>query len=107
MPLGNQTFGNTAEGLSSWAVWFRHYNRRATIRRKPYVNVQRYFCQQRHTQFVGLCRDAAMTEDVLLVTAGRTDMGRHVLNHANERCAELVEHINTLAGIQKGDVLRG
>lgn len=49
---------------------------------------------------------ATVTEDVLLVPAPRTDVDAHVLDQAENRDADLLEHLQPLARIDEGDVLR-
>jgi hypothetical protein len=43
---------------------------------------------------------------VLLVAALRADVDAHVLDDAEDRDADLLEHLEALAGIEQGDVLR-
>src|SRR4029079_1523365 len=50
---------------------------------------------------------AAFTEDVLLVAALGADVGAHVLDDAEDGDAHLLEHLETLTGVEERDVLGG
>ena len=52
-------------------------------------------------------RPAALPEDVLLVPAMPAGIHAHVLDHAEHRDLDLLEHLEGLAGIQQRDVLGG
>ena len=49
---------------------------------------------------------AAFAEDAFFVAAVRADMQAHVLDHAEHRDADLLEHLQALARIDQRDVLR-
>ena len=56
--------------------------------------------------FLGHALAAALAEDVLGVAALGTHVQRHVLDDAEDRDADLLEHLQALARVEQRDVLR-
>mmetsp|Transcript_28967 Transcript_28967/g.55477 ORF Transcript_28967/g.55477 Transcript_28967/m.55477 type:complete len:221 (+) Transcript_28967:990-1652(+) len=48
-----------------------------------------------------------MAEHMLLVPAVGADMRAHILDHADDRDVQLVEHVDPFAGVDQGHILRG
>src|SRR4051812_1397654 len=70
------------------------------------LRVERQLAEQLHVVLLGHALAAASTEDVLDVAAVRTDVQAHVLDDAEHGHRDLLEHLETLARIGQGDVLR-
>src|SRR6056297_2319995 len=105
--LRHQRAGHVAEGLRLGRVGFGDHDRRTAIRGGADVDMQRYFGHQGNAHLLALRLDPAMAEDMFLMAALAADMGGHVLDHAEHRHLELVEHVDPLARIQQRDILRG
>ena len=68
--------------------------------------VERQRAEQRHTVLAAQALAAALAEDRLLVTAVRANVQAHVLDDPEHRDVDLLKHLESLAGVGQGDVLR-
>ena len=62
--------------------------------------------RNRHVVVLAHLLRAAVAEDVLGVAAVRADVDAHVLDDADDRHADLLEHLEALARVDQRDVLR-
>ena len=58
-------------------------------------------------ELLGHAHATVLAKDVFFVAAVRAAEHGHVLDHAQHRHRDLLEHLQALAGVQQGDVLRG
>src|SRR5258706_9679138 len=69
------------------------------------ADVERQRAEEFHVVVLAHLLAAAGAEDVLGVPALRADVDRHVLDDADDRDADLLEHLEALPRIDEGDVL--
>ena len=77
------------------------HDRPAGIRGLPDGHVEGHLAQERHAEALRLDAGAAMAKDVRGVSAIRADEGRHVLDHAEDRYRDLLEHGHAPAGVDQ------
>src|SRR3569833_243771 len=70
------------------------------------MRIQWQLTQQRYAVLFSHPGAAASTKYVLSVTAVRTNVDAHVLDDAQHGHVDLLEHLETLARVGEGDVLR-
>jgi hypothetical protein len=69
--------------------------------------MQRDLAEEGHAQALSLFARAAMAEDFGPLAAMGAEEIAHILDDAEHGHLDLAEHVETLAGIEQGDVLRG
>jgi hypothetical protein len=70
------------------------------------ADVERQRAEERHVVVAAHALAPAFAEDVLGVPALAADVDRHVLDDADDRHADLLEHLEALARVDERDVLR-
>src|SRR6266436_4220362 len=71
------------------------------------LDIERHFAQKLDAEPLGFVAGAAMRKDLAAAAAMRAQEIAHVLDDAEHRHVDLCEHVEPLAGVEKGDVLRG
>src|SRR5712671_8094346 len=71
------------------------------------LEVERHLAEKLGAEPLGLQAGAAMAEDLAAAAAMRAQEIAHVLDDAEHRHVDLAEHVEPLARIEQGDVLRG
>ncbi len=87
-------------------VGVRYDGRLARVRLAADRLVERQLSQKLGAVFLRHALGTARAEDVALVPALRADVKRHVLDDAEDRDADLLEHLEPLLGVDQRDVLR-
>ena len=101
--LAARSPGRSARDL---AVGIGDDRRPAGVRLLADADVERQPAQERHVVVAAHLLRAALAEDVLGVPAVRADVDAHVLDDADDRDADLLEHLEPLARVDQRDVLR-
>jgi hypothetical protein len=94
-----------ADCLSGRIIGVADYERQASVGLLAQRHRQRHLGDQRNLNLIGQLLAAALTKDMLGMATLRTDMNGHVLDHPEDRNADLLEHLQALAGIEQCDVL--
>src|SRR6267378_8245522 len=97
---------DAAVDLRHRAVGIRDYRRLARVGVAADRLVERQLAEQLGAVVAAHLLGAAGAENMALMAAFRADVGGHVLHHAKDRNADLLEHLEALAGIDDRDVLR-
>src|SRR3989441_11418974 len=95
------------ERLRRGGLRLRHDNRLARVGQVGKVRLQRYLTQQRHAELVREPRATAREEDLGALAAVRADEVAHVLDHAEHRDADPLEHLRAAQAVPHRDLLRG
>ena len=82
------------------------HHRPACVRGLPDRHRKRHFAEKRRADPCGFVTGAAVTEDIVPTAAIGADEVAHVLDDAEHRHADLVEHVEPLAGIDQRQILR-
>src|SRR3569832_510752 len=80
--------------------------RRAAVGLLAYLYIKRQGAEKNYAVLLGHALAAALAEDVFGMAALAANVDAHVLDDAEHRHLYLFEHLETLAGVQQGDVLR-
>src|SRR5207237_3666950 len=75
------------------AVWVGDHGRPAGVSLLADLDVERQAAEERHLIVRAHALGAALAEDRFGMTAIRADMHRHILHHADDRHADLLEHL--------------
>src|SRR5712692_8087911 len=98
--------GDVAEGLGIGRIGVRHGDRAAVVRGLADRDVERHFAEKIGAKPLGFAARAAMAEDLAALAAMRAEEIAHVLDDAEHRHIDLLEHGEPLARVDEGDVLR-
>ena len=99
--------GDVAIDFGVRSVGLGRDHRQAGVRRLTDRHVQRYLAKERHAEPLSLVPRAAVTEDVRARAAFRTEEVAHVLDDAEDRDADPLEHPQAAQRIAHGDLLHG
>src|SRR5690606_7299507 len=97
--------GNPAIGLGDFAVGLGDHRGAAAVGLLANPDVERQPTRVLHPVFGSHLLPAAGAEDMLRVATVRTDVDRHVLDDAEDRDTDLLEHLEALARVEQRDVL--
>src|SRR5665213_3141593 len=92
--------------LGMRAVGLRDDDRRSRIRGLADGYIERHLAEEFDAELLGLFPGAAMAEDFASLAAMRAEEVAHVLDEAQHRHVDLLEHVEALARVLQGDVLR-
>src|SRR3569833_1630539 len=89
-----------------WTIRIRCHRGLADVGLLANFDIERQRTQKSHAILLRHALAAALAEDVFGVTAFAADMNAHVLDDAEHRYFDLLEHLKALAGVEQGNVLR-
>src|SRR3569623_1127481 len=89
-----------------WTFRSRCHRGLAVVGLRANFDIERQRTQKSHAILLRHALAAALAEDVFGVTAFAADMNAHVLDDAEHRYFDLLEHLKALAGVEQGNVLR-
>src|SRR5215472_13180643 len=99
--------GDMAEDERVRVVGLSDGDRRSAVGGLADCDVERHLAEKLGAEPFGLMTGAAVTEDLAAAAAVRTQEIAHVLDDAEHRHVDLLEHVEPLAGVQERNVLRG
>ena len=105
--LGIHARGQVQIGLGLRAFGVADDDRPAAVGGLPDCDIERDLGEEIDAQLFSTGPGPAMGEDFRAVAAIGAAKIRHVLDHAQDRHIHLAEHVDRLARVEKGDVLRG
>src|SRR6266571_3428812 len=88
------------------ALRVSYHGRLARVRLLADCDVERQGPEKLGAVLLAHALGPALPEDVFLVTALGADVGAHVLHDPEDGNADLLEHLEALAGVDERDVLR-
>ena len=105
-PRGSPHSGQQPQPERGAGLRLRGHDRNAGVAAERNLRIDRDRSQKRNVQLLRGALASAVFEDLVAVSALRTDVIRHVLDDPEHRHVDLLEHRQALAGVDQRDVLR-
>ena len=105
--LDREAASNATISLRYPSVGIRYHRGDARVGMFADSDIERQCAQKLHIVIFAHFFPAAFAENMLFVTTPGTDMRAHIFDNANNGNTHFLEHLESLAGIQQRDILRG
>ena len=99
--------GDGGDGAGGGGVWIAAEDRRAAVAALAQCRLQRHLAEQGDSEISRQRGAATLAEGVRGLAAARAGETGHVLDHADQRLAELLDHLRRSRSRRAGRLLRG